>query len=208
MRPATVPTGLQRIPETELIVHFEGYRDLPLMVVVVNEATDHAAYEDLRPDLLRSVRWAAYGTASESNLSASIAKQSLLQIVGAVNPKILLATATAAETVAQALEDRSLLVPMVILIEPSADVLQSVGIQSFRGHLLIIASADNLERSQWSDLSFPLAASFTKSRVAGSGLVGSGGAGGGSHPERVNPSSVNAVIAASLRKLRSTDALS
>ncbi len=203
MRPATVPTGLQRIPETELIVHFEGYRDLPVMVVVVNEATDHAAYEDLRPDLLRSVRWAAYGTASESNLSASVARQSLLQIVGAVNPKILLATTTAAETVARALEDRSLLVPMVILIEPSADVLQSVGIQSFRGHLLIIASADNLEQSHWTDLAFPLAASFTKSQVAGSGAVGSG-----SHPERVNPSSVNAVIAASLRKLRSTGALS
>lgn len=198
MRPATLPTGLQRIPETELIVHVEGYHDLPLMVVVVNEATDHAAYEALRPDLLRCVRWATYGTAGESNLSDAMAKQSLLQIVGAVNPKILLASATAAETVAQALEDRSLLVPMVILIEPSAAVLQSVGIQSFRGHLLIIASLDNLQQMQRSNLSFPLAASFTKCGVAGSG----------SHPEQENPSSVNAVIAANLRKLRSTDALS
>lgn len=198
VRPATIPTNLQKIPDTEVSVHFEGYRDLPLLLAVVNDETDHSAYDLLRADLLRSVRWAAYGKAGESSFSRAEAKTALLQTIGAIQPKVLLAHGKAAETVVEALTDRSLLVPAVILIQPPTETLSSAALREFQGHLLVIASGATLQEPGWEDLAFPLAASFTKSGIAGSG----------SHPERENPSSVNAVIAANLRKLRSTDALS
>lgn len=198
VRPSSGPNSVQKIPETDLTVHFEGYRDLPLLLAVVDEETDHAAYQHLRVDLLRSVRWAAYGRSNGSQLSMAEAKSALLKTVGAVQPKVLLARGSATETVAKALEDRSLLVPALILIQPTKATLCHKALQDFQGHLLIIASGESMETSEWSDLQFPLAASFTKSVVAGSG----------SHPEEENPASVNAIIAAGLRKLRSSDALS
>jgi len=198
VRPATAPTNLQKIPETDISVYFEGYRDLPLLLVVTNDTTDHSTYEHLRDDLLRSVRWAAYGKANGDRLGSGEAKAALLQVVGATQPKVLLASGSACETLVEALEDRPLLAPIVILIQPDPSVVRDSALQAFQGHLLLIASMNTLQEEPWSSLSFPLAASVTRSGIANSG----------SHPAQENPSSVNAVIATNLRKLRSSDALS